>query len=307
MERLARILASIPPDPEIQRQTPATLLEGELARQLAEGQASEWLISMQMADNEPATLLKMQTRALALYRVAAPWFEVSFLEGTSIDGRAAGAAMMLQTTADAFALLSREWTDEERKRLPLPSPRVTEQHMNEIGLPQWAQALGHPLPPTDTNELLEPAPVRVAGPDPNLVAALETALTHQEILNRVYRSRQATAALQITELRRFAVDQLAVAQRLTARIRTQEPSAVAVCVPIVTVARALYTVSHEGAAPGFRPIETQSLMREALAMPDAHGWLQTHRVTVPEWLRDPAEQRRPPTLRKPFSLRRPRR
>jgi hypothetical protein len=215
--------------------------------------------------------------------------------------------MMLQTTGDAYALLSRECTEQQRKLLPLPSPAVMQQHIDQIGLAQWAQALGHPLPRADANDLLEPAPVRVGSAAPNLAAEFTTALTHQEILNRVYASQKATAALQVTELQRFAVDRLAAAQRLTAWIGSHEPAAKAVCTPIVMVTRALYTVSHEGATPGFRPIETRELLRETLSMPDAQDWLRTHHLAIPDWVRDGAPRRSLPTRIKEISLRLPRR
>ena len=269
----------------MRQKTTHILREAELAEQLAELQASEWSIRMRMADNDPATLADMRTRALALYRAAGPWFE-SWYDDPVGDGRAVGAAMTLQTIGDAFALLSREWTDEQRQLLPLPSPRVMEQGINQIGLPEWAEELGHPLSEIDTNDLLEPAPVKVGGPPPNLLAAFETAMTHYEILDRVYRSKAATAALQITELQRFAIDQLAAAIRLTATVSSQEPNAVAVCTPIVMIARALYIVSHEGATPDFRPIEAGTLLKETLSMPEAQEWLQEHDAAIPEWLQD---------------------
>ena len=163
---------------------------------------------------------------------------------------------------------------------------MTEQRISQIGLADWAQGLGHPLPRTHANDLLEPPPVRVGGSAPNLVAAFETAMTHQEILNRVYRSKSAAAALQITELQCFAVDQLDASQRLTAWVGSQDPSSAAVCTPIVLVARALYIVSHEGATPDFRPVETRSLVRETLSTPAAHDWLQKHSVAIPGWIGD---------------------
>jgi tetratricopeptide (TPR) repeat protein len=285
IERLELILKSLPTDGDFGQKAAITLREGDLAKQLAELQASEWAISMRMADNEPATLREMQRRALALYGAAGPWFEAGFID-PSVDGRAVGAAMMLQTTGDAFALLSREWTDEQRALLPLPSPRVMEQHMTHTGLAEWAEDLGHPLPQTDTSDLLEPAPVRVGGPAPDLLAGFETALTHQQILDRVYTSRAAAAALQITELQRFAIEQLATAQRSTAWAGSQQPSAAAVCVPIVMIARALYTVSHEGATPEFRPIDTKHLLKQTLATPEAQEWLQEHGAAIPDWLVD---------------------
>jgi tetratricopeptide (TPR) repeat protein len=285
MERLTRILQNTPTDTDARQKLPSTPRERDLAKQLAELQASDWPIRIRMADNEPATLEEMRGRALSLYRAGGPWFEFGFTD-PGVDGRAVGAAMLLQTTGDAYALLSREWTDKQREQLPLPSPAVTEQRISQIGLADWAQGLGHPLPRTHANDLLEPPPVRVGGSAPNLVAAFETAMTHQEILNRVYRSKSAAAALQITELQRFAVDQLDASQRLTAWVGSQDPSSAAVCTPIVLVARALYIVSHEGATPDFRPVETRSLVRETLSTPAAHDWLQKHSVAIPGWIGD---------------------
>jgi tetratricopeptide (TPR) repeat protein len=261
--------------------------EEAIAARLAELHAGQFWVELATSEDDPDSLEIMATKALDLYRTTSGWFAGSW---DDTDGPGLAAAILLRNIGDSYALLSQPWSGSTREQLPLTSSLLMEFALRRSGIAEWAADLGYPLElsePDDLAEsLLESQEEESSSWNPDIGAGFVASMLHHQMLRRILRVPKGREAMHTAQLRQFAIDRIAAADRVALWTGMHEQDAIGVTISRMFVAQALFVAAHDAVDSSAAVFPSREILRATLVSTEAFDWLDQHDVQVPEWLAD---------------------
>jgi hypothetical protein len=203
------------------------------------------------------------------------------------------AATTLRVFADGYAILTIDWTPEERARLPLARRAESTRLLRIFGVEDWAVEHGHPLEiperlVDETPALEEPVPLQASEIeyfDGSLLTQLVTLMHIYELALILQRFPTGLEVMRHSALLRRMTRTLAIVQQAAARLARIEGSSGRTGATLVGlfIAQGLFVASHQpkgSPSPVFPPV---SPLREILHETGAHQWLTEHQAPLPSW------------------------
>jgi hypothetical protein len=288
-------------------------VEQTLARLLAQTIAGDCWEALASDPKDQASRDAMAARALRLYHEITPASEAWLDDETD----AIEAALMpLRALADSYAILSRPWSDEERRRLPvIPTRGAIEWMIRSFDVDEWAANLGSPLHLTGASAIFEEPPHNEPqGPyapgeaEETLASMFMSAMNGFKTIHDLWQlydteipgldsinkeeipglpaSATGRDLLRSDPVRDAACREIAAARGNIVWTRTYVGlEAEAVAIAQFWTAQGCFVATHErrNDSPLFPSFE---FLRALIDVTNAREWLDDHNAELPEWLVD---------------------
>jgi hypothetical protein len=265
--------------------------ERELAATFAEVfNGSECWRRFEATDEEPPRDT-MAERAIELYRLTEPW---ALADDESADDAAQFAASMLRDIADGYALLTGQFTAEQRRALPLPQRAESQraQLIRTFGADDWAAVHGYQILPAepaddldDTCSCAEQSDDVGGWTQGAFLRFFLTAAYRHDLLGLACDSPTGRIALTENYFGQRAVHQISEARRWVRQATLYMPPEAAVAaVTALLMAQGFFLASHDAISASAELFPGRALLRDCLHKAHTYDWLLNQDVEPPQWL-----------------------
>jgi tetratricopeptide (TPR) repeat protein len=232
----------------------------------------------------------MAEQAVDLYRLTEPW-----VAGDGRDSNLApqAAASILRDVADGYAMLTRRWSPEARRALPLPKLAEGQRRalIRRFGVDDWAADLGHPVILPQPAEHAEESDAEPAGQwdsdpfrsAPRFLDFLLTMAYSYELLEILWDSPSGRDILTNENFRLLAAQHISTARKWI-RWFGPDSDAASGAGAILLIAQAFFLATYRGTPSNTALFPGSMALGDLFREHRTYDWLLGQDVRLPHWI-----------------------